>query len=172
MELYCGFVSLGSTFKTEVITRDTSKVPKNASTLPTYRIYGPGGLMANGAGTAALRDTGTITGATNASPIVVTSTNHGLNTGTRGSISGVGGNTAANGDFSITKVNDNSFSLDGSTGNGAYTSGGTWNVAGLYLLSQAITIANSYLSGTTYSIVVTFTVSAVQMADLYRFTVV
>lgn len=67
-----------------------------------------------------------LTGATNASPIVITSTGHLLNTGDTISISGVVGNTAANGIFTITKVDANSFSLNGSTGNGAYSSGGTW----------------------------------------------
>jgi hypothetical protein len=67
-----------------------------------------------------------VTGATNASPIVVTSTGHSLNTGDAISISGVAGNTAANGTFTVTKVDANTFSLNGSTGNAAYTSGGTW----------------------------------------------
>lgn len=69
---------------------------------------------------------GAITGATNATPIVVTATAHGLATGDSVVISGVLGNTGANGTFVITKVNANSFSLNGSVGNGAYTSGGTW----------------------------------------------
>jgi hypothetical protein len=67
-----------------------------------------------------------VSGASNASPIVVTSTGHSLNTGDAISISGVAGNTAANGTFTVTKVNANTFSLNGSTGNAAYTSGGTW----------------------------------------------
>jgi hypothetical protein len=67
-----------------------------------------------------------VTGASNASPIVVTSAGHSLNTGDAISISGVAGNTAANGTFTVTKVDANTFSLNGSTGNAAYTSGGTW----------------------------------------------
>jgi hypothetical protein len=67
-----------------------------------------------------------ITGASNASPIVISSTAHGLSTGDSISVSGVAGNTAANGVFTVTKVDDNSFSLNGTTGNAAYTSGGTW----------------------------------------------
>jgi len=67
----------------------------------------------------------TVTGATNASPIVITSGTHGLSTGNRVQIASVGGNTAANGTWIITKSDDNSFSLNGSTGNAAYTSGGT-----------------------------------------------
>ena len=67
-----------------------------------------------------------VTSATNASPIVITSTGHSLNTGDAISISGVAGNTAANGIFTVTKIDANTFSLNGSTGNAAYTSGGTW----------------------------------------------
>lgn len=85
--------------------------------------------------------TGTVTGATNATPIVITSTNHGLNTGDSVVMSNVGGNTAANSvpvttaggsavapipSWVVTKINANSFSLNSSVGNGAYTSGGTW----------------------------------------------
>lgn len=67
----------------------------------------------------------TITGASNATPIVITSASHGLATGDMVTIASVGGNTAANGTWKITKVGDNTFSLDGSVGNAAYTSGGT-----------------------------------------------
>ncbi len=70
--------------------------------------------------------TGSITGATNASPIVITSPNNGLANGATVSIGGVGGNTAANGTFTITKIDNNTFSLNGTTGNGTYTSGGLW----------------------------------------------
>ncbi len=69
-----------------------------------------------------------ITGASNASPIVVTSTAHGLSPGTTVTIVGVLGNTAANGTFTVSKIDANRFSLNGSTGNGAYTSGGTFRV--------------------------------------------
>lgn len=69
-----------------------------------------------------------ITNATNATPIEITMTNpHYLATGNSVDISGVGGNTAANGAFIITKIDDFKFTLDGSAGNGAYTSGGTLN---------------------------------------------
>ena len=68
-----------------------------------------------------------VTAATNATPIVVTTTSnvaHGLATGDRVAIAEVGGNTAANGTFTVTVVSPNSFSLDTSAGNGAYTGGG------------------------------------------------
>lgn len=67
----------------------------------------------------------TITGATNATPIVITTTlAHGYSTGDAVYINGVGGNTAANGFFKCTVINSTSFSLDDSSGNGNRTSGG------------------------------------------------
>src|SRR5258708_3066259 len=63
--------------------------------------------------------------ALNASPIVITATSvwgHGYLTGDTIVLSGVAGNTAANGTWTITVINSTTFSLNGSTGNGAYTS--------------------------------------------------
>lgn len=71
----------------------------------------------------------TITGATNATPIVIAATAHGFLTGERVLVEGVVGNTAANGMWTITEgVDANHFSLDGSVGDGAWSSGGTANV--------------------------------------------
>lgn len=68
----------------------------------------------------------TITGATNATPIVITTSSaHGFADGDTVVVSGVGGNTAANGTWAITKLTSTTFSLDTSVGSGAYTSGGT-----------------------------------------------
>lgn len=70
---------------------------------------------------------GSILGASNNGPIVITSTvAHQLETGDEVEIRGVGGNTAANGTWTITKTSNFSFSLNGSLGNAPYTSGGTW----------------------------------------------
>jgi hypothetical protein len=66
-----------------------------------------------------------ITAATNATPIQITAANHGYKNGQKTTIAGVGGNTAANGTWTLTVVDPNNFTLNGSTGNGAYTSGGT-----------------------------------------------
>jgi hypothetical protein len=70
--------------------------------------------------------TGTITGATNANPIVIASAGHGRATGQKVMIWGVGGNTNANNaNLTVTYVDVDHFSI-GVAGNGAYTSGGTW----------------------------------------------
>ncbi len=72
---------------------------------------------------------GNITDATNTGPIVVTAVAHGRQTGDQVEIKDVLGNTAANGVWTVTNVDADSFSLDGSTGNGDYRSDGTgtWN---------------------------------------------
>jgi len=71
--------------------------------------------------------TGSVTAATNASPISVTSATHGLSTNDIISIENVVGNTAANGVWTITKVDSNIFTLNSSNGNADYISGGTWS---------------------------------------------
>lgn len=67
----------------------------------------------------------TITNATNATPIVVTSASHGYSNGDIVFIQGVLGNTAANGGpYQIANVATNTFELVDSVGNAAWTSGG------------------------------------------------
>ncbi len=63
-----------------------------------------------------------ITGATNANPIKITCTAHGLSTGDKVWIAGVLGNTNANGGYTITKVDANNFTLNTRSGNASYTS--------------------------------------------------
>ncbi len=66
-----------------------------------------------------------IVSATNASPIVITtSAAHYLTTGESVTIIGCQGNTAANGTFTITVLSSTAFSLNGSAGNGTYSTGG------------------------------------------------
>lgn len=67
-----------------------------------------------------------VTDATNATPIVITtSTVHGYVDGDGVRVASVGGNTAANGDWTINVLTTTTFELNDSSGNGAYTSGGT-----------------------------------------------
>lgn len=72
----------------------------------------------------------TITGATNATPIVVTSSSHGFSNGDWVVIWNVGGNANANGVFKVANVATNTFELTDPitganiAGSGSYTSGG------------------------------------------------
>ena len=66
-----------------------------------------------------------MTGATNTTPIVVTVNSHGLSPGDLVTITGVVGNDAANGTWTIANITLNTFELVGSGGGGAYVSDGT-----------------------------------------------
>ncbi|MGI8686258.1 MAG: hypothetical protein ACR2MO_14420, partial [Acidimicrobiales bacterium] len=70
-----------------------------------------------------------VTDATNASPIVISTgtaagTAHGLTTGDKVTLANVTGNTAANGNWTVTVLSANTFSLNGSAANGIFNGGG------------------------------------------------
>ena len=66
-----------------------------------------------------------VAGATNETPIRVTAFKHGFATGDTVTVANVLGNTAANGAWVITVVDQDNFTLNTSVGNGTYTGGGT-----------------------------------------------
>lgn len=110
----------------------TIETPENADEWTIQAPYGP----VSGTGQWDPNETVSfylaITGATNASPIVISSIKHGLSNGDKVFIDQVGGNTAANGGpFTVANVTINTFELLGSTGNGTYTSGGRWTTGPL-----------------------------------------
>ena len=65
-----------------------------------------------------------ISGASNTSDIEIMLNNHGLKTGEQVRISGVEGNNAANGTFTVTVTSPNTFLLKGVSGTGNWTGGG------------------------------------------------
>ena len=92
--------------------------------MPTQAIsaYGIQVRLGDGVALSAL----TISGATNATPIVVTTTTaHGITDVSYATVAGVGGNTAANGTWVVERVTTTTLKLRNSVGNGAYTSGGS-----------------------------------------------
>lgn len=89
-----------------------------------------------------------VTAASNATPIrITTAAAHALTTNQFVTIQNVGGNTAANGNFQVTVINSTQFDLQGSVGNGAYTSGGNINSiywkADIQTAQQAVAAATS-----------------------------
>jgi hypothetical protein len=89
-----------------------------------------------------------ITGASNTSPITVTTASpNPLLSGAQIALSGVQGNTNANGTFIITVVSPTSFTLNGSSGNGIWTSGGM--VAVLALPAEPLTVQNIVINALT-----------------------
>lgn len=67
-----------------------------------------------------------VTAAANSSNLILTSPGHGLKTGEEIRVTGVLGNTAANGTFKVSVLTANTFRLIGAVGNGTYGGGGSW----------------------------------------------
>jgi hypothetical protein len=169
--MFIGYVQLGEMLTAVVLTRDSARTPVDLDAPPSVRVYGPDGLVAAATTAGARLDTGPVTGATDATPIVITSATHGLTTGTYVTVSGVGGNTNANGSFTVTRVSGATFELDGSAGNGAYTSGGTWGVAGLYRYEVEATASAGFEVGLCYTALIQGAVAGVETAETQTFIV-
>ena len=170
---------------TQIDSMNEARRFSTTATLPDGRIFVIGGEYPKFSNTAEIYDpvantwtpvdpiptsptrvdlTGTVTNASNTSPITITiNTAAGditaaLVNGDQVTVSGVLGNTAANGTFAISNVTSNSFQLVGTTGNGNYTSGGSW--AGpaksqygddpIVVLSNGQILAGYYNDQTTY----------------------
>jgi len=104
--------------------------------------------------------TGSITNATNDTPIeITTSTNHGLASGHTVVISGVTGNTAANGRWRIEVTADNKFQLLNSSGSGTYTGGGTVTANAPLGNGDVLTVVYRRLGGDVVSHVDTAAIS-------------
>lgn len=168
--MYVGLVQLGDNCLGVLRVADTSDTPVDADALPTFRVYGPDGFVAGG--TCSLLDSGVVAGASNASPVVITDATHGLTTGARIVVSGVGGNGAANGTFVVTRIDADTFSLDGSAGNGSWTSGGVWHAAGAYRWSVACTGGAGFAAGENYAALFDYEVADVARGQEQSFTVV
>lgn len=121
------------------LRNDTGMVSGEVCVLEGYHAAGDGGggLLFWDASSNAFDDGGAIfqrhqvaiTGATNATPIVITANAHGFANGNTVAIRGVLGNTAANNKsttptWTVSNQTTNTFELSGSSGNGAYASGG------------------------------------------------
>jgi hypothetical protein len=79
-----------------------------------------------------------VTGASNASPILITCPNHGLTDGELVVVQGVLGNVGANGTWNIIADDANHFWLLGSSGTGTYTGGGQVDGGPLGLVDDVI----------------------------------
>ncbi len=166
---FTGYVKQSEVLTSGLLVVDTNGTPIIADALPTFRTYGSSGFLKNG--TCSKLDSGNVTGATNASPIVITSASHRLTTGAYVTVASVGGNTAANGSYFVTRVDADTFSLDGTTGNGVYTSGGTWEVSGAYQWQVDAESADGYAVGSTYFVLFNYEISSVSTGQSQSFFV-
>lgn len=132
------------------VTGDLSVAGSNLLTFATC----PLGLAPNEKAISSITAfaSGALTGAANATPIVVTEAGHGRSSADIVVIGGVTGNLAANGRWAITVINANSYSLDSSSGSGAYSAGGTVYREPLLTLGSALAGTSSVfvtIAGTT-----------------------
>ena len=168
---YVGLVDLEGTMYIPFIVTDTSDTPAESDALPVGRVYGPNGALTNLSPTATMLDEKTITGATNANPIVVSVASHGFLAGAKVFIRNVGGNTNANGVRTVANPEAGTFELSGGSGNGAYTSGGTVRLNGTYLFTIACTAVNGFESGQNYTLIVSYAISATAKTQKFTFAV-
>lgn len=98
-----------------------------------------------------------VTGTVNRTFIDITSDNHGLVTGSKVRVSGVLGNTGANGDFTVTVISENVFRLNNAVSSGTYTSGGNW--ISLVGNSPAPGVTSRLISGLSVSSAIDVTVA-------------
>lgn len=149
---FLGFGDIEAALYAAVTITDGNGAPLDAAAAPTFRVYDGQACIATG--TLTKLDTAAVTGLSNASPIVATSVAHGLQTGNKVNLAGATGNTAANGNWVVTRTGADTFSLNGSAGNGPWISGGIWHVLGLYQLNLALLSSNGFKSGGSYQVLV------------------
>lgn len=150
---------------------EIASVPANPASNPSYRVYDGGSLVQNGTGFLTPVGSKNITGANTSSPITITAVAHGLTTGTVVVVKNVAGQTGANGVWAITRLTDDTFQLIGSTTVGAYTSGGTVAVAGLYLLEVDLQPGSGFDVGGNYQILVNYTEGSDELAQMFYFAI-
>ncbi len=119
----------GTTFANRWKTLTSGATAARIAPGDEIRIMGspaPTSLGQNGVWTSqALQATKSISSSTNATPIAITCTSHGYSTGDTVVITGHSTNTNANGTWEITVTGANTFTLDGSAGNGVGGASGT-----------------------------------------------
>ncbi len=170
--MFCGFFPVGADVVLYFVTEDSTKKAIDPDAAPTFRAFGSAGSLPGGTGTAVQAESGSVTGATNAAPIVITAVAHGLPSGAYVKIAGVLGNTAANGTFFVTVVDADHFSLDGSIGNGSYISGGTWKTVGLWKLTLTGSVLSALAAGGSYSVLVIWKESGAERTKVLTFGVI
>lgn len=116
----------GIAFGVDFVDENTITLRLSGGVSGTYTSGGTAVISPSGNTFALIPGIGAVTAATNATPIVITQTAHGLNNLDVVQLANVGGNTAANGIWSIHYVDANTYSLytsagAASVGNGAYT---------------------------------------------------
>jgi hypothetical protein len=131
-----GIATLQSTYVAGPLLEAAALVCQGGGTVLTMLVPTTTASIVKGSNVA----TTSVTAATTATPIVITSASHGLKTGDVATIASVGGNTPANGTFVVTVISSSQFSLNGSVGSGSYTSGGTVQPTGVHTVQTGTSV--------------------------------
>jgi phage-related protein len=128
----------------ETITVADSKLGSGGGAALTFKVATIGGLSGSAK---------TITDITRANPGVVTSADHSFTTGNKITFATVAGMTEVNGNtYTITVIDDDTFSIVDTSGFTAYTSSGTATFLNILILEDTTTLVTGLtLSGTGYS---------------------
>lgn len=166
-----GFFELGSTLIAPLLIRDTGLSPIDADSAPIFRVYGPDGVLAGVTGSCSFLDSGSISTASSATPVVyTTTTSHGLTSGFVVTGAGVTGNSGANTSGICTVISPTTFSLANSVGVGSGT-GGTWHMTGLYTYTFNVTSINGFSVATLYTTVIEGTSGGISFSYTQTFQV-
>ncbi len=123
-----------------------SAVPA-AGVLEISLVDGSGSIVSDYAGS----NTGNVSGASNTTPIVITTQYaHRIEVGETVTIASVGGNTNANARWRVSAATDTTLTLEGSAGNSNYTTGGTWTQNKNVLIKTLSAATTSYTSLGTF----------------------
>lgn len=161
---FVGFFEVGSTYRSALLVRDNGLSPLDADSAPVFRVYGPSGILAGVTGSCSLLDSGNLSTASSATPVVYTSSAaHNLTSGFVVTASGVTGNAGANSSNIITVTAPTTFTMAGTVGSGSGT-GGTWHVTGLYTYTFDVTTVNGFAAGTLYVVVIEGTAGGIQFS--------
>lgn len=139
---------------------------------PIFRVFGADGSVTNGNGSGAPLETKTISAISTGPTTTVTSTAHGLATGSVVTIAGAAGTTGVNGTHPVTVSDANTFTFDDVSTSGTYTSGASWKTTGLFGFTLNSTIRAALQVGRSYLLVAYGVFSGTRRAIQQTFTVV
>ncbi len=161
-EALAQFLSDAYTMTATGSVTETEPLPIDPSSVSAYICD----ALTPGTGGGAL--TGPITSSTNATPIVITDAAHGLVSGEYVSVTGHLINTAANGYWQVTVIDANTFSLDGSVGNGVGAATGTWTrVSSIVQCSRLARLLDAEINiGNRFSPIVTIEAEVPSMSGV------
>ena len=163
-------ISITSDVTLPILFTDEAGTPRVLTSLPTFRIFGQNGPVTNAAGTAALFDSKAISAIITGATTTVTSTAHGLVTGSIVNITGATGTTSVNGFHVVTVIDANTFTFNNVVTSGTYIgSAAAWDTPGLYGCEFDSTVRSALEVGRNY-LLIAYTDDAFAK-DLY-FTVV